>query len=119
MAENWKNCKRPFIELRKSDFFHERGRKVQIAGDFTDWKPRQLKFRKNGRKLEAFQFLRFQFAPRVEYKLIVDGKWIIDPLNPNKVDNGVGGENSFFTMPEYKATEWDNVVELTKLRLQH
>ena len=44
---------------------------------------------------------------RVEYKLIVDGKWITDPLNPNKIDNGVGGENSFFTMPDYKPTEWD------------
>ena len=43
-------------------------------------------------------------SARVEYKLIVDGKWITDSLNPNKVDNGVGGENSFFTMPEYKPT---------------
>ena len=50
----------------------------------------------------------FASTARVEYKLIVDGKWITDPLNPNKVDNGVGGENSVFTMPDYKPTEWLN-----------
>lgn len=53
---------------------------------------------------------RFKPTARVEYKFIVDGKWITDPLNPNKVDNGVGGENSFFTMPDYKPTQWDNGV---------
>jgi hypothetical protein len=44
------------------------------------------------------------FSPtqRIKYKLIVDGKFITDPLNPNKVSDGKGGENSFFTMPDYK-----------------
>ncbi len=51
--------------------------------------------------------LKFPNSARVEYKLIVDGKWITDPLNPNKVDNGVGGENSVFTMPDYQPTVWD------------
>lgn len=78
---------------------------VEIAGDFTGWKPCGLKFQDfpNSKIL----VLEFPNSARVEYKLIVDGKWINDPLNPNKIDNGVGGENSFFTMPDYKPTEWD------------
>jgi glucan 1,4-alpha-glucosidase len=78
---------------------------VEIAGDFTGWKPCNLKFQEfSGPKILV---LKFPNSARVEYKLIVDGKWITDPLNPNKVDSGVGGENSFFTMPDYQPTSWD------------
>jgi glucoamylase len=100
------------------------GKSVEAVGDFTEWKSQKL-------YLTQFQpyapiagdFLDFSnyfplniLAPtaRVEYKLIVDGKWITDPLNPNKIDNGVGGENSFFTMPDYKSTTWDNWQGMTK-----
>lgn len=88
--------------------------KVEIAGDFTQWKPKQLRneIRAEGVSSNSINGMVFEFAPtaRVEYKLIADGKWITDPLNPNKVDNGVGGENSFFTMPDYQATVWDGKV---------
>ena len=80
---------------------------VEIVGDFTNWKPCGLKFVKN--KDLSICVLDFPNSARVEYKLMVDGKWITDPLNPNKIDNGVGGENSFFTMPDYKPTVWDKV----------
>jgi glucan 1,4-alpha-glucosidase len=79
---------------------------LEIAGDFTEWKPQKLNVKNNGKEIET-ECLTFAKSARVEYKLIVDGKWITDPLNPNKVDNGVGGENSFFTMPDYKPTIWD------------
>jgi enterochelin esterase-like enzyme len=84
------------------------GKDVKIAGDFSRWKPTENTF-ENFSDDGAVKYYALEFAPnaRVEYKLIVDGKWILDPLNPNKVDNGVGGENSFFTMPDYKPTPWD------------
>jgi glucan 1,4-alpha-glucosidase len=84
---------------------------VQIVGDFTNWESRNWTLRLDEQFVgkDKTKYASFSFNPsaRVEYKLIVDGKWISDPLNPNKVDNGVGGENSFFTMPDYKATTWD------------
>ena len=81
---------------------------IEIVGDFTGWKPCGLKFTKiNGLPNVNTLILKFPNSARVEYKFIVDGKWITDPLNPNKVDNGVGGENSVLTMPDYKATSWD------------
>ncbi len=83
-------------------FYPPNAQKVDIAGDFTEWKPKNILI--NNR---AENCLEFAPTARVEYKLIVDGKWITDPLNPNKIDNGVGGENSFFTMPDYQPTIWD------------
>ena len=35
-------------------------------------------------------------------KLIADGEWMLDPLNPNRNDNGVGGQNSFLAGPDYR-----------------
>jgi glucoamylase len=91
---------------------------VQLAGDFTGWQPKisLTNLSTNGEwKAVVLEFAR---TARVEYKLIVDGKWLTDPLNPNKVDNGVGGENSFFTMPDYQPTVWDREIKGFKPMLE-
>ena len=102
-----KSDKSPVICAENKVLFFYMGEEssVEIVGDFTSWKSTNLKFKDNF-GVKSFQM---NFAPnaRVEYKLIVDGKWITDPLNPNRVDNGVGGENSVLTMPDYKPTVWD------------
>ena len=79
-------------------FYEGTEKSVEIVGDFTEWKPQQLKFFDYASESKKLKLLPIEFSStaRVEYKLIVDGKWITDPLNPNKVDNGVGGENSVF-----------------------
>lgn len=85
--------------------YSEKFDSLEIAGDFTNWKPQKIgTINKKGEIVT--RCLPFAKTARVEYKLIVDGKWITDPLNPNTVDNGVGGENSFFTMPDYQPTKW-------------
>ena len=96
------------------------GKDIEVVGDFTEWKPQKLYLTRyqpyapvEGDFLDFSRYFpldNISSSARVEYKLIVDGKWITDPLNPNKVDNGVGGENSFFTMPDYKPTNWDGDV---------
>jgi glucoamylase len=96
-------------------------KKVQIAGDFSGWKPyetelnQQEQYAPTKQEYDTNKYLSLNFtsSARVEYKLIVDGKWITDPLNPNKIDNGVGGENSVLTMPDYKPTEWDKGSGMT------
>jgi enterochelin esterase family protein len=52
----------------------------------------------------GLKFIRLKFpaAARLEYKLIADGEWLLDPLNPNRNDNGVGGQNSNFNGPAYR-----------------
>jgi hypothetical protein len=31
---------------------------------------------------------------RYEYKLVIDGRWLPDPLNPKQIANGIGTVNS-------------------------
>ena len=80
---------------------------VEVAGDMTGWAPGRILMQKVADDLWA---VALDLAPtsRGEYKIIADGQWMTDPLNPNKMDNGVGGENSLITMPGYKPTPWDN-----------
>jgi len=86
-------------------FYRGAARRVSVAGDMTSWSPDRIVMRDIGENLKAVK-LDFPAASRVEYKLIVDGKWLRDELNPNKLDNGLGEENSVFTMPEYKPSAW-------------
>lgn len=39
---------------------------------------------------------------RLEYKYVVDGHWLLDPLNPLRCENGVGDQNSYLLMSDYK-----------------
>jgi enterochelin esterase family protein len=75
-----------------------------FAGDNTSWSPRKP-LQKIGEDLWALK-LDLPDDARLEYKLVVDGRWTLDPSNPNNNKNGVGGENSYLEMPGYKPTEW-------------
>ncbi|MGC2237590.1 MAG: glycoside hydrolase family 15 protein [Pyrinomonadaceae bacterium] len=114
LVEKIKNAKTsPLVENGKAILFYRGAAKsVSVAGDMTGWNPGRIFMQDIGENLKAVQL---DFAPtaRVEYKLIADGNWILDEANPNKMDNGVGGENSLFTMPEYKPTDWTNSVGMT------
>ncbi len=105
--EKIKNAKQsPLVENGKAIFFYRgNARQVSVAGDMTGWQPNRILMQNASENLKAVA-LDFPSATRAEYKLIVDGNWILDPANPNKLDNGVGGENSFFEMPDYKPTEY-------------
>ncbi|MBK8810945.1 MAG: hypothetical protein IPN69_09470 [Acidobacteria bacterium] len=103
----------PLIEDGKVIFFYRgQAKRVSIAGDFSGWSPR-TQLQPIDKDLFA---VRMEFAPgtRAEYKLSVDGKSGIDELNPQKIDNGVGSENSIFAMSGYKPTEWANWQGMTK-----
>lgn len=96
----------PIIENGRAILFYRgAAQSVMVAGDMTNWNPGRVFMQKIGENLQAVQ-LDLSPAARVEYKFIVDGKWIADELNANMLDNGVGGENSVLTMPEYKPTQW-------------
>jgi glucoamylase len=108
LIEKIKNAKQsPFIENGKAILFYRGAAKsVSVTGDMTGWNPERIFMQDIGENLKAVQ-IDLAATARTEYKLIVDGKWIKDELNSDKLDNGVGDENSVFTMPEYKATKWD------------
>jgi len=65
---------------------------VSIAGTFNNWHPttRLMQFLGNG------HWLKEAYLPpgNYEYCLVVDGRWIPDPLAKGDVPNPFGGRNS-------------------------
>jgi len=64
---------------------------VQLAGQMNDWNPEKNTFTQKDSVWEGFLLL---FPGNYQYKLVVDGTWIIDPGNPDSAANGIGGYNS-------------------------
>ena len=64
--------------------------KVELAGDFTSWKPRAMKKQKNGTFAAAVALP----AGAYEYRFVVDGKWIADPDHSHWAPNPFGSFNS-------------------------
>lgn len=88
---------RKAIFLLKDDGYEE----VLIKGEMNGWNPNEspLKLKKGN------WIINFDLSPgNYQYKYVVDGKEINDPINRNKVSNGIGGFNSLFTinLPEDK-----------------
>ncbi|HEX8336191.1 MAG TPA: glucan 1,4-alpha-glucosidase [Pyrinomonadaceae bacterium] len=94
----------PLVEGEAVTFLYRgAARRVEVVGDFTGWAPAGLALRDvPGTNDLKFIRLKFPAAARLEYKLVADGEWLLDPLNPNRSDNGIGGQNSFFSGPAYR-----------------
>jgi hypothetical protein len=66
-------------------------RRVALAGSFNDWNPAKTYFAKEG---DAW-VCRVDLPPgKTTYKLVVDGRWIVDPTNPKAEPDGKGNANS-------------------------
>lgn len=72
---------------------------VNLAGDFNGWDPVEELEQLSGTSLWRRSRV-FEPNARMDYKLIPDGSWILDPLNPNTVPGGFG-DNSELAMPAY------------------
>lgn len=106
----------PKIAGNKAYFYYNgKAKSVSLAGDFSGWKPTI-----NLEEIEEDFFVKeieFPETARVEYKMIVDGEWMTDPMNPVAIDNGVGGENSVLEMPDYQPTKWADSSGMTKVAI--
>ena len=72
--------------------FHDHAAEsVALAGDFNDWKSKTLI-----KGTDGFWSIRVSIpqSGRYHYKFIIDGKWLEDPGNVLKVEDGFGGLNS-------------------------
>lgn len=76
---------------------------VSIAGDLTGWEKPVPLAQKDGRFV-----YQAELSPkaRIEYKFVADGQWILDPKNPKRISNGLGGENSVWEGSEYVRSAW-------------
>jgi enterochelin esterase-like enzyme len=73
---------------------------IQLVGDWTYWQPSAPMHRIVGTQLH-YTVLEFPSDARLQYKLIVAGKWELDPANNRVVEEGFGLNNEF-TMPDYR-----------------
>ena len=68
---------------------------VEIAGSFNKWNPRLTAMKRN-EELGIYE-LHLKLEPGVyEYKLVLDGRWVLDPYNQTLSENGVGSMNNAF-----------------------
>lgn len=67
-------------------------RSVGVAGSFNDWHPERLPLRRTSpRRWEGSTRLP---AGWYYYKFVVDGRWLPDPANPRRINDGGEGFNS-------------------------
>jgi glycosidase len=79
------------IELQYRPPAGENPQKVQIAAGFNNWNPAAHFMTRDGGIWKA----RLPMKPgRYPYQLVVDGRWMLDPANPDSMDNNIGGYNS-------------------------
>jgi len=95
-------CNWPVGRLGDSVAFLYRGeaKTVSWAGDFNGWHPAQPGYAGTRSGLANIWIAVQKFPPdaRIDYKIVVDDKWILDPDNPSIQWSGMG-PNSELRMP--------------------
>lgn len=64
---------------------------VSVAGDLNDWNPAKTPMELKNNLWQTELLLN---PGKYSYQLVVDGKWMLDPANPDSVSNNIGGYNS-------------------------
>jgi len=92
-------CKPPRVENGRLVFvYHDDAAKsVAVAGDFNDWNG-SLDFLQRDSAGLWLGEVKTPAAGSYRYKFIVDGRWIEDPSNGLKAEDGYGGLNSLLTI---------------------
>ncbi|MCF8228765.1 MAG: hypothetical protein K9J24_07450, partial [Bacteroidales bacterium] len=69
----------------------EKYKMVQMAGEINGWNPAATPLEKSG---EVWKTTLLLNPGTYQYQIVADGKWMLDPRNPDSVDNNAGGFNS-------------------------
>lgn len=100
----------PYVSGDSAVFLHRgSATSVQVAGDFNSWNPSGNDLFPIGGSTLKYRSLSFEPTARLDYKLIVSGNWVLDPLNPHTAPGGFGS-NSELAMPQY-VQPWEIVAE--------
>ena len=63
---------------------------LEIVGDLTGWTPQLARKAEDG----SFAYEAILRPGNHPYQWVVDGEWILDPANEDRMSNGMGGWNS-------------------------
>ncbi|HRG29394.1 MAG TPA: hypothetical protein PLJ00_15965, partial [Chitinophagales bacterium] len=93
--------------------------KVSIVGDLTGWNPNIIFMELK----DGIWQTELTLSPgRYQYQIVADGSWFLDPNNPVKIDNGIGGFNSLLVAGKRNAQNLNNqsnIVNISTLDLQN
>lgn len=89
------SAKKVTIEVPSKHF--RRKDEVRIIGNFNNWNRSSEVLKKKQRAYKAEYYLE---PGRYAYKFYVDGEEMLDPTNPEKVDNGLGSFNNILEVEE-------------------
>ncbi len=83
--------------------YNGKAKSVSWHGDFDGWNPKSNEYRgrKNGLSYIWICTTSFPKDARLDYKIVVDEKWILDPANQYQQWSG-WGPNSELRMPDWK-----------------
>lgn len=69
--------------------------RVTVAGEFNGWTPGRPEFD----FVNGIWTTKLMLNPGTyQYQLVLDGEWMLDPANPDKIDNNMGGYNSLLSL---------------------
>lgn len=75
---------------------------VQLAGEINGWNPIVSPFTE---KEGVFVLEQLLNPGTYQYRLVVDGQWMLDPANPDSVSNNMGGYNSVIKVGDNEANK--------------
>ncbi|MDB6023054.1 MAG: glycoside hydrolase family 13 domain protein [Pedosphaera sp.] len=96
------------------EFIHPTAITVGVAGTFNDWHPEAKAMHSMGNG----QWLKETVLPpgSYEYCLVVDGRWIPDPLAKETVPNPFGGRNSVLKVAHTPVTNHPAAAENSPIK---
>ena len=104
LQDKFANQNTPYIDQDQVTFSWRGRTAPRLEGDFTGWEDgKPVKLEKNGKGLWIYQ-QRFPLDAYIEYSFVKGEEGLLDPSNPRKTPNGVGGFNNYFSMPDYLPT---------------
>jgi 1,4-alpha-glucan branching enzyme len=96
------------------EFSHATAVTVCIAGTFNDWDPTSRPMHSSG---AGNWWKKTSLAPGTyEYRLVVDGQWMPDPLARGTVPNPFGGRNSVLEVADSPGAA--HLVDASRLPLK-
>lgn len=79
---------------------YSNAKKIAVAGTFNGWNPERHYFARQQSASDRGWTCRLNIHPGYyEYRFVVDGKWMIDSLNPVTSKNEFGENNSVLLLP--------------------
>ncbi len=74
---------------------------VKVKGEFNSWNPDNGLLKKEG---DVWKLNLYLSPGQYQYIFMIDGAEVLDPVNPDKVSNGMGGFNSLIKILDNSAT---------------